>query len=141
MWVFVNGVLALDLDNVHIPEAGKVTINTASAETYGLTNGNVYPIQVFPAERNPTGSSFKPTLSGFDTSRSVCLPICGDGVVGLGEECDDGVNDVGYGECSSGCVLGEYCGDGIVQQNEDCDDGNTVDNDDCPSACLYLIII
>jgi cysteine-rich repeat protein len=81
------------------------------------------------------------TLTGFDASRSLCLPTCGDGIVGLGEECDDGVNDGGYGECYEGCVLGEYCGDGIVQENEDCDDGNTLDGDGCGSSCRHLIII
>jgi hypothetical protein len=32
--------------------------------------------------------------------------VCGDGIVSLGEECDDGLNDGGYGECEPGCKLG-----------------------------------
>src|SRR6478609_11821000 len=76
---------------------------------------------VFHAERNPTGSSFKLTLSGFENSPTECTPICGDGIVSLGEECDDGKNDGGYGECAPGCVQGPRCGDGIVQHGEDCD--------------------
>ncbi len=141
LWVFVNGRLALDLGNPHTPLEGNVTVNAASANTYNLANGGVYAIQVFHAERNPTGSSFKLTLSGFNASRSLCLSVCGDGIVGLGEECDDGINDGGYGECYPGCVLGEYCGDRIVQENEDCDDGNTLDGDDCPSSCRNVIIL
>jgi fibro-slime domain-containing protein len=141
MWVFVNGIIALDLGNVHMPKDGTVTINAASANQYNLQNGGVYPIQIFHAERNPTGSSFKLTLSGFNMSRSLCRSTCGDGIVALGEECDDGVNDGGYGECNEGCLLGEYCGDGILQDNEDCDDGNTIDGDSCPSSCRDIIVI
>ena len=84
----------------------------------------------------------KLTLSGFDMIidgkgrfRSECTVHCGDGIIGLGEECDDGENDGGYGECQPGCVLAEYCGDGIVQEDEDCDDGNFSDDDACPSSC------
>jgi cysteine-rich repeat protein len=55
------------------------------------------------------------------------------------EECDDGVNDGGfggYGQCSKGCVLGPHCGDGKVQPGyEDCDDGNNVAGDGCSPAC------
>ena len=55
---------------------------------------------------------------GFNTSPSDCTPICGDGIVTAGEECDDGINDGGYEECAPGCVLGPRCGDGIVQEDE-----------------------
>jgi hypothetical protein len=41
----------------------------------------------------------------------------------FGEECDDGVNDGGYGECDLKCKLGPFCGDGIVQGAEHCDTG------------------
>jgi len=70
---------------------------------------------VFQAERQTTGSSYKLTLSGFNASASVCGPICGDGVLSPGEQCDDGNNAGGYGQCGPGCVRGPYCGDGIVQ--------------------------
>jgi cysteine-rich repeat protein len=96
---------------------------------------------VFQAERKAEGSSFKLTLDGFNTARSLCTPLCGDGVVTAGEECDDGTNDGGYGECDPGCVLGPSCGDGIVQPPEDCDDGNNVDGDFCGSACRNVTVI
>ena len=86
------------------------------------------------------GSSFKLTLAGFNTAASDCTPICGDGIVAAGEQCDDGVNDGGYGECGPGCVLGAYCGDGIVQPGEDCDDGNLFDGDSCPASCRILVV-
>ena len=49
---------------------------------------------------------------------------------------DDGENDGGYGECASGCDLGERCGDGVVQSPmEECDDGNANDGDACHNDC------
>jgi fibro-slime domain-containing protein len=140
VWVFINGNLAVDLGGCHIPESGSVTLNAASAGTYGLVDGSVYEIRVFHAERKKDGSSFKLTLTGFNTKRSDCTPICGDGIVTLGEECDDGVNDGGYGECEPGCVLGPRCGDGVLQAEEDCDDGNRLEGDACGSACRNIIV-
>jgi len=140
VWVFVNGRLALDLGGLHPPESGTVTIDATTAATYDLEDGNVYRISIFHAERLVDGSSFKLTLAGFAAGRSDCVPVCGDGIVSLGEECDDGANDGGYGECDAGCVLGPYCGDGIVQEGEDCDDGNRLEGDSCGSACRILVV-
>jgi fibro-slime domain-containing protein len=140
VWVFVNGQLALDLGGLHPPESGVVTIDAAHAAEYDLEDGNVYRISVFHAERLVDGSSFRLTLAGFENGRTECTPVCGDGIVSLGEECDDGANDGGYGECDAGCVLGPYCGDGILQEGEDCDDGNRAEGDSCGSACRVLVV-
>lgn len=123
VWVFINGKLAVDLGGAHVPEEGSVTINAQTAAQFGLEPGNVYKIAVFHAERKMQGSSFKLTLSGFEATPSECTAVCGDGVLSFGEECDDGENTGGYGECAEGCKLGEYCGDGIVNGPEDCDNG------------------
>jgi fibro-slime domain-containing protein len=123
VWVFINGKLAVDLGGLHVPEEGSVTIDAQSAPAFGLEPGNVYKITVFHAEREVWGSSFKLTLSGFEATPSDCSAVCGDGILSFGEECDDGDNDGGYGECDPLCKLGAFCGDGIVNGTEDCDNG------------------
>jgi fibro-slime domain-containing protein len=153
VWVFVNGNLVVDLGGSHVPMEGSVTINGAdvtstsdvagpgswTATELGLQDGNVYEIKVFQAERKVVGSSFRLTLAGFDSTRSDCRSQCGDGIIGAGEECDDGVNDGGYNECHPGCVLGGYCGDGVVQEGEVCDDGDPNKPAEC-SGCRILVV-
>lgn len=141
VWAFLNGQLIVDLGGIHVPISGDFTLDATTASTYGLADGQVYEIAVFQAERRMEGSSFRLTLQGFDTARTDCVPECGDSIVTLGEQCDDGVNDGGYGECAPGCVLGPYCGDGIVEPDiEDCDDGNRIDTDACNNACRVLMV-
>lgn len=60
-------------------------------------------------------------------------PVCGNGVLEQGEECDDG-NLNGGDACGNTCEL-PRCGDGLVQLGEACDDGNTVDTDGCRNNC------
>ncbi|HEY0463804.1 MAG TPA: DUF4215 domain-containing protein [Polyangiaceae bacterium] len=137
VFVFVNGHLAVDLGGIHVPMDGTVTINAASATKFGLTAGNVYKIVVFQAERKRFGSSFKLTLSGFEATPSDCSAVCGDGILSFGEECDDGVNDGGYGECDVGCKLGPFCGDGVVQEPEEACDLGPGGGIQCP-GCRQL---
>lgn len=138
VWVFINKKLAVDLGGIHTPVNGSITLDVASAGHFELEDGKVYEIAVFQAERQTTSSSYKLTLTGFSPAPSDCRPICGDGIIGLGEECDDGINEGGYGKCGPDCTLSEFCGDGIVQFGEDCDDGVNI-GDPCPSGCRKLV--
>ena len=60
--------------------------------------------------------------------------LCGNGLVDINEECDDG-NDNDNDKCTNACTLA-FCGDGIVESpNEECDDANDNDNDTCTIEC------
>ncbi len=96
---------------------------------------------------------FEPYLAAGQTTTYgisiTCTPVvCGDGLIGQGEECDDGDTDAGDG-CDAACVVetdylcsGEpstcvqdICGDGVLSPNESCDDGGLVDGDGCDATC------
>ncbi len=74
------------------------------------------------------------TLAGL--SDPVC-PFCGDGQVDVGEECDDGNDDINDG-CRPNCTQ-EVCGDNIIDLGEQCDDGNLIDGDGCQANCALPI--
>ncbi|MDC0712427.1 DUF4215 domain-containing protein [Stigmatella sp. ncwal1] len=145
VWVFINGRLALDLGGIHGAETGSITLSSV-ANNLGLRVGGVYPLAVFQAERHTVGSSYRLGLTHFyyPTERTVCVPepepLCGNGTVDPGEQCDDGVNSGAYGQCAPGCVLGPYCGDGTTQSSggEQCDDGiNDGGYGQCASGCVF----
>src|ERR1700690_2593700 len=76
--------------------------------------------------------------------------VCGDGVRGADEACDDG-NTVSGDGCAADCLTVEpgyscapeghachrvaRCGDGVVVLPELCDDGNQTSGDGCSSTC------
>jgi cysteine-rich repeat protein len=81
-------------------------------------------------------------------------PICGNGGLDPGEECDDG-NVVSGDGCSRGCqieacwacgtcgtnvpcVPTPICGDGVLTYPERCDDGNNQGGDGCSADCTTI---
>jgi fibro-slime domain-containing protein len=58
VFVFVNGHLAIDLGGVHATETESIDFD-AQASQLGLAVGNVYALDIFNAERHPTGSDFR----------------------------------------------------------------------------------
>lgn len=138
VWVFFNGILAIDIGGVHPAESASITLDATQASRLGLRIGGIYEAAVFQAERHTVASSYRLTLRGFNAPRSHCNYICGDGIVTRYEVCDDGKNDGSYGSCSPDCLaFGPYCGDGTLQTEfgEECDDGNTLPHDGCDAYC------
>ncbi|MFT6627080.1 MAG: cysteine-rich repeat protein [Flavobacteriales bacterium] len=71
-----------------------------------------------------------------NTCRTNCTaPMCGDGIVDDGEDCDD-ANDIEDDTCSTVCAA-PTCGDGIRQGDEDCDDANEDETDACMDDCAF----
>jgi len=63
---------------------------------------------------------------------------CGDGIVQLGEDCDDG-NTVSCDGCAADCRAETGCGDGVRCGNEACDDGNSDNCDGCSATCTVEV--
>jgi len=96
---------------------------------FDLVKGGVYEIVVFQAERQPTESNYRLTLSGFIAPRSNCYTKCGDGTKAGSEMCDNGANMPvsGYGVCLKDSCTIQFCGDKIPQGSEECDNGTNGD--------------
>ena len=71
------------------------------------------------------------------TSTGVEEAVCGDGLISVGEECDNGAANGSDGLCTVDCmeVVAE-CGDGVLAGDEECDDGPLNGDDQaCTLAC------
>jgi len=165
VWVYVNGKLVLDMGSTHERLEGTVTLNAPGATAVlrsqdpvtlaftqvgaaqitgdlNLVAGKTYEIVIFHADHHPRDSNYQLTLTGFSRTYSECKPTCGDGLITVGEECDDGpLNMDGvYGACTTHCTDGPFCGDGNTDNpNEECDKGRdntgTYGKEGCTPAC------
>ena len=58
LWMFINNKLAIDLGGLHPPDTQTVNLD-AEAANLGIVKGQVYPMDIFHAERHSTGSNFR----------------------------------------------------------------------------------
>jgi fibro-slime domain-containing protein len=144
VWVFIGGQLVVDIGGLHPRQARSVTLDPQAATNLGLEIGRVYEVALFHAERRTELSNFKLSLKGFNSSKTTCVPECGDGIAVATEACDDGAdNGTGYGFCTELCEFGPRCGDGVLDQDspEECDNGINLDgyatgDSACSPGCL-----
>ncbi len=73
------------------------------------------------------------------SASSVPVPVCGNGLLEKGEECDGGLANGGAPDatCRGNCRL-PFCGDGVIDaaKGEQCDDGNGKPGDGCGRTCV-----
>ncbi len=62
LWVFIDKKLVIDLAGIHSAMPGSVKLDELAASA-GLVVGQVYSLDLFNAERHPSGSNFKITTS------------------------------------------------------------------------------
>jgi len=105
--------------------------------------------------KNPAGTGdlidgdnvdFDPWLTVDNCKEPPSPPVCGNGRVDPGEECDDGGanSDTMPNACRTTCKK-PVCGDNVIDDAdpyfEDCDDGNNTDGDGCPANCKLEITL
>jgi cysteine-rich repeat protein len=110
------------LDDPEIPSVAVVRNITEGGVDWFLTGENFLAWDLEPT-----------TWAVFSMSGSVC----GNNVLELGEQCDDGNTTPGDG-CSATCTIetAPVCGNRVVELGEECDDGNTTSGDGCSDMCL-----
>ena len=58
VWIFINGQLLVDLGGVHGAKSATVNMDMKATEV-GITKGQVYPFDMFQAERHTSESNFR----------------------------------------------------------------------------------
>jgi fibro-slime domain-containing protein len=58
VWIFINNRLVVDLGGVHSAQSAPLDVD-AKAQQAGIEPGNVYPFDMFQAERHTTESNFR----------------------------------------------------------------------------------
>ncbi len=79
--------------------------------------------------------------AGARCARPSGRPVCGNGTIDPGEECDDGILDGSYGGCTAQCALAPHCGDGIINGPEQCDNGADNGRDGLCSFTCHLFTL
>lgn len=109
-------------------------------ETETDTEGNT----TTTSTTDPTTTTTDPTAgpTGTDSDTDVLTtedapdPVCGNGSIEEGEECDNGESNGNDGLCNVDCTEAQaMCGDGILSGDEECDDGDVGPDKPCTPDC------
>ena len=133
-----------DRDDCDEPSEVVLTYQLVIPDVDGTyVNGASAVIGASTIDSTPEGSDSAPAVAEV----RVGPPICGDGVINGGEECDDLGTAAGDG-CSATCtvedgwecdgepsVCAPICGDGLIEGAEECDDSGTDAGDGCSATC------
>lgn len=120
----LDPTLAMPVTTEPTPDPTAAT-DEGSSDAAGTTTG----------ESADTSGGATDTGAAPDGSTGPSGPVCGNGVLEAGEECDDG-NPSDTDACPGTCVAAT-CGDGFVLAGmEACDDGNAANDDGCLDTCL-----
>ncbi|MCB9700542.1 MAG: DUF4215 domain-containing protein [Myxococcales bacterium] len=118
-------------------DGGSGSTSVAMTATTSTSGGLTTSTSGSSGDTSSTGGTSGSSTGSVETSTSGTTgpaPVCGDGNVDEGEECDAGAENNDQGLCTTACK-NAVCGDGFVQPGEACDDGNDVDDDECTNAC------
>ncbi len=120
----------VDLDMLVLDESGGVCASDncigvgSLSVTFSAVQGETYYLVV---------DGYQGAEGNYTINVNCAGGTCGDGVISLGEACDDG-NSTACDGCSATCTV-EICGDGVKECDEECDDGNTASGDGCSASC------
>jgi cysteine-rich repeat protein len=138
-----KGRIKFQIERSLSQSGGFVLIKTTgkSVKTFtdsGLTpdTSYYYRVRTYKSSKR-RGTEYSP-FSNIAGAVTQSAPVCGDGIVDTGEQCDDG-NTNNSDDCRNDCTV-PVCGDGIVDTGEQCDDGNIVSGDDCEDDCTVTVI-
>lgn len=111
-------------------------LNDSSGESTDAVTTLVTESSTTSIESSTSTTGGSTTLIESSTSETGDIPVCGNSIVEIPEECDDGIPGTGTAFCTYNCTI-SFCGDSIVNilDNEQCDDGNMSDLDSCNSKC------
>jgi cysteine-rich repeat protein len=136
-WTSLVAISAISIAGCFNPEEGGDETDATSGGTMNTGGSDVDPT----AGSNPSMSG--PSMTSNVDATGEPGEVCGDGLIGTVEACDDGNTDPGDG-CDGDCLVepgsaceGEpsvcvqLCGNGTIEDAEACDDGNTTPDDGC----------
>ncbi len=119
---------------------GEEVVYTCTAENITDAFDVVASVTATPVDGQDDVIDDDPT--SVDVKSEPQAPICGNGKIETGEQCDDG-NTINGDGCSNQCsverrIVDPVCGNGIKEGNEQCDDGNRNDGDSCSNQCRIV---